>query len=97
MARRLFHAIVLVGSSMGASCSSRDAPPSTDARTDAVSDADEETVTTDSFQMIMPMPVDTGAPVDTGKATDSFPMIAIDTSMPPDTFPGIMPPPADTG
>ncbi len=95
MARRLFHAIVLVGTSMGAACASRDAPaPPSDARGETAEL--EDSATTDSFGTsdTGTPPVDTGATVDTGTKADSG---SVDTSMPPDTFPGIMPPPIDGG
>lgn len=99
MARRLFHAIVLVGTGMGAACASRDAPgPPVDGGGDGTTVADTGILADgeiDTFPGIMPMMTDS-APSDTGKS-DTFPTIAVDTSMPPDTFPGIMPPPSDGG
>lgn len=95
MARRLFHAIVLVGTGMGAACASRDAPaPVTDSSTTSETATSDDGV--DTFPGIMPIgdtgTVDTSTP-DTNKP-DTFPMIVADTSK-PDTFPGIMP--ADIG
>jgi hypothetical protein len=92
MARRLFHAVVLVGTGMGMACASRDAPtPVTDGATtsDTSTPADEGV---DTFPGIMPMMTDTGTtptdtatpkdsatPADTG-TTDTFPTIAVDTA-----------------
>lgn len=75
MARRLFHAIVLVGTGMSAACASRDAPaPLTDGATaDSGTAADGEL---DTFPGIMPMRIDSA--IDTSVKTDS---IAIDTSV----------------
>jgi hypothetical protein len=83
MSRRLFHAIVLVGTAMG--CSSADTTgPSTqsDAKTEVASDGSSA----DTFPGIMPEPVDS--------STDTFPTIAVDSTpadSDADTFPGIMP------
>jgi hypothetical protein len=92
MARRLFHAIVLVGTGMAAACSSGGSE--TPVVTDSGSAADTKVADSgaiDTFPSIMPMKADS-APDDTGAAdtrTDTFPTIMADT------FPGIMPPPAD--
>lgn len=90
MARRLFHAIVLVGTGMAAACGSSET--STPTVTDSGSAADtsiKDTAVLDTFPGIMPMKADTS--IDdtrmTDTKTDTFPTIAADT------FPGIMPPP----
>lgn len=71
MARRLFHAIVLVGTGMGAACASRDAPaPITDGATSADSGAvaDGEL---DTFPGIMPMMIDSSVVATDSNITDT--------------------------
>jgi hypothetical protein len=100
MSRRLFHAIVIVGTAMG--CSSSDSTGPSDAKPDvadgaSTSDGSSSDGSVDTFPGIMPMMPDS--------TTDSFPMIAADTgttdtfpgiSPAMDSFPGIMPPPSPT-
>jgi hypothetical protein len=103
MARRLFHAIVLVGTALGTACSSETSEPPVSTDSGSVADSKTSDATTDTFPTIafdsggLDSTVADSGTADVAKDTassDTFPGIM---PMMTDSFPGIMPPPPPDG